>query len=212
MASVGVYFAMPRNTIPDYMPDLDPPLMPTESAGRNRRMVQWRKSYTLRGPAWRRISDFGLGATGVGMALASAAFAFVMMKTDIPDPSSGGSEYLLLFARPLHPPGTPIGAPATQTAEHSPTIDFMATGTIRPLPRPADGTGDQIHAQQGPLFPLKAYVLRSVRGGLATISGPTGHFIVESGSLMPNGDQVLSIDRRAGHWVVVTSSGIIEDQ
>jgi hypothetical protein len=200
---------------PDYtMPDLEQPLMTAASANQNKRVVQWRTSYSMRRRALRRISDFGLGATGAGIALASVAFAFVMMKADIPDASFGGSEYLLLFTRPLHPPGAPIGAPSTKTADRSlnPNIDFMATGTVRPGPRPADSADDQRHVPQGPRLPLKDYVLRSVRGGIATISGPTGHFIVESGSLMPNGDQVLSIDRRGGHWVVVTSTGIIEDQ
>jgi hypothetical protein len=208
---------MPRNMTPDYMipdysiPDLEPPLMTSASADQDKRLVQWRTSYGMRRRALRRIADFGLGATGAGMALASVVFAFAMMKADIPDPTFGGSEYLLLFTRPLHPPGAPNGAPSTQTANRSshPNIDFMATGAIRPLTRPADGAGD---VPQGPRIPLKDYVLRSVRGGIATISGPGGHFIVESGSLMPNGDQVLSIDRRGGHWVVVTSAGIIEDQ
>jgi hypothetical protein len=114
----------------------------------------------------------------------------------------------LLFTRPLHP----LGGTGPQIAARlpEPDIDFTATGSIGP--RPADRIADPRPNPQGPRIPLKDYVLRSVRGGIATVYGPTGRFIVESGSLMPNGDQVLSIERRGGRWVVVTSSGIIEDQ
>jgi hypothetical protein len=59
---------------------------------------------------------------------------------------------------------------------------------------------------------LKDYVLTSVTGGVASIKSPKGAFIVETGSFMPNGDLVLSIDRRAGRWVVVTSGGLIESR
>jgi hypothetical protein len=205
---------MPPNTTPD----LDPPPITSTDADQDIRVVKWRMSYSMRRRALKRTSDFGLGAAGAGMALASATFAFVMMKADIADPSFGGAEYLLLFTRPLQSPATPNRQMATRSLD--PNIDYSATGTIGPRSKPADAIAEpslQMANQpratpQEPRVTLKDYALRSVRGGVATTSGPTGTFVVESGSLMPNGDLVVSIDRRGGRWVVVTSNGIIEDQ
>jgi hypothetical protein len=59
---------------------------------------------------------------------------------------------------------------------------------------------------------VKDYVLKSVTGGVAAIKSSKGDFVVETGSFLPNGDLVVSIDRRAGRWVVVTSGGLIESR
>jgi hypothetical protein len=186
----------------------DPESNTRTNTERGKRVVRWSMPYSTRGHAVRRVPDLGLGIAGAGIALASAAFALVMMKADITDPSFSGSEYLLLFTRPLHAPGMP--APQIASRFPASNIDYTVTGSIGP--RQADKIVDPQTNPQAPLEPLKGYVLRSVRGGIATIYGPTGRFIVETGSLLPNGDEVRSIDRRAGHWVVVTSTGIIEDQ
>jgi hypothetical protein len=193
---------MARNTS-----DWDYLSMDSSQSDGDGRVVKWQVSYSVHRRALKYISDFGLGAAGAGMALASAVFALVMISSNIKEPV-GNSEYLLLFTRPLHTPGMP----SPQIAPGSRDIDYTVTGTIGPLPRSDKAADQPVATPSGPKLPLKNYVLRSVRGGVATILGPTGHFIVESGGLMPNGDQVLSIDRRGGRWVVVTSSGIIEDQ
>jgi hypothetical protein len=209
MASVEGHFTMSQNT-PNSNP-LPANSMHEDWKDREERLLKWRMADNARKRVIRRISDVGLGTAGAGMALASAAFAFVMIKDDIRNPTFNGAEYLLLFTRPLHPPGLP--GPQVASGPSDRNIDYSATGSIKALPPPAVKDADPpVAIPFGPQLPLKDYVLHSVRGGIATVSGPTGHFIVESGSFMPNGDQVLSIDRRGGRWVIVTSSGIIEDQ
>ncbi len=194
---------MARNTSNwDYLP------MDSERADGHGRVVKWQVSYSVHRRALKYISDFGLGAVGAGLALASATFAVVMISSNIKEPGGAGREYFLLFTRPLHSPGKA----GPQIAAGSRDIDYTITGALGPLPRTSKNADPPVATPRGPKLPLKDYALLSVRGGVVAISGPTGHFVVESGSLMPNGDQVLSIDRRGGRWVVITSSGIIEVQ
>ncbi len=181
------------------------------------RVVKWQVKPKMGFARWTSAPNFGLGATGVAAAFMSAAFAFIMVRADINAPSVGGAEYLLLFTRPLQP----VGAPDREMAARRPDpgIDYTATGSIDPAARPkaadfaGNPSGQSISRHPAPpsQLPLKDYNLASVRGGIAIIKGPKGRFAVESGSVMPNGDLVLSIDRHAGQWVVVTSGGIIEE-
>jgi len=192
-------------------------LMSSTDVNDHGRVVSWRRPSKESGGVWRWTFDFGLGAAGAGAAVASAAFAFFMMQADIKDPQFGGSEYLLLFTRPLHPAGEPSQQVATRFESRG--IDFIPTGSIGPArsktvaeTRDLTQAPDELVVSAPPPLPLKDYVLKTVRGGIAVVKGPKGDFLAEIGTLLPNGDLVISIDRRGGHWVVVTSSGLIQDQ
>jgi hypothetical protein len=168
----------------------------------------------------RRSFDFGLGAAGAGTALASVIFAGVMMMGDNSHPQFGGAEYLLLFTRPLQ--SAAVTNPPMAAARHRELgIDYSATGSIGTAARQKtpesidDATGPTPNTSRASASPQqlrKDYKVTNVSGGVATLRGQQGSLVVETGSLMPNGDIVVSIDRRAGHWVVVTSGGLIEAQ
>jgi hypothetical protein len=52
-------------------------------------------------------------------------------------------------------------------------------------------------------------VVRSVYDGAALIQGRIGMIEVEVGDPLPGGGRVEAIKRQDGHWVVVTSKGLI---
>lgn len=196
----------------DRTPDYDSLPMYSEEENEDMREVKWRVSYSAQRRLLQQTTDFGLGLAGAVTAFASIAFAMVMMTGSIGSSAFGDSEYFLLFTRPLRPVSSP---PLIAARPADPSVDFAATGSIGSPPKAAEGRPDVSVITQSygaPRPQLKDYSLRSVRGGVATISGPMGRFVVESGTILPNGDRVISIDRRAGRWVVVTSSGLIEDQ
>ncbi len=183
------------------------------------RVVSWQRSPSLRQSIVNWTADRGLGIAGAGAALASAVFAIAMMRTDVSNPQFGGAEYLDLFTRPLHPLTLPNQQAAAPRFEGT-GIDYTATGSINTgRQQPVDAVaGTRLQTQNqsletppAPSHPIKGYTLRNVTGGVAVIDGPKGVFVVENGSFMPNGDKVVSIDRHAGHWVVVTTSGTIGD-
>jgi len=206
---------MGRRTRQDLKQDLEKRFVTYVNNDARRREGEWRVVSWARATRSKSAFDFGLGTAGAGAAAASLIFAGVMMNGDRSHPTFGGSEYLLLFTRPLQHAGSePIGS-----RNHEPHgIDFTATGSIGSAARLNNGDatgvptppGANATAQPAILTPMKDYVLTSVTGGVATIKSPKGSFVVETGSLMPNGDLVVAIDRRAGHWVVVTSGGLIE--
>jgi hypothetical protein len=201
---------MGRNTRPDFERRFVTYVAPNARD----REGEWRLISWIRANIAKGAFDFGLGAAGAGTALASVIFAGVMMTGDTSHPTFGGSEYLLLFTRPLQ------HASSQQTGPryHERGIDYTATGSIGAAARAntEDMTGkrpatDEAAAtSQTSLAPLKDYVLTGVTGGVASIKSPNGDFVVETGSFLPSGDLVVAIDRRAGRWVVVTSAGLIE--
>jgi hypothetical protein len=176
-------------------------------------MAEW-----LRGSLSIHPTDFGIGMAGAGTAVASVVFACVMLMSDTSHPSFGGGEYLLLFTRPLHAV-TPDRPQLAAAGRHRPLgVDYTATGSIGTAAQdktsdsngdPAAQASETAKTRGAPMRLSKDYALSSVSGGVATIKSPKGSFVVETGSLMPNGDLVVSIDRREGRWVVVTSGGLI---
>lgn len=95
--------------------------------------------------------------------------------------------------------------------------DQTATASI-PKAEPAKLAGDrqaQDKQAQGKQAHDKSghdYVLRDVARGVALIETRSGMFDVIPGDLIPGAGRVLSIERHAGKWRVVTSSGVIDDR
>jgi hypothetical protein len=56
---------------------------------------------------------------------------------------------------------------------------------------------------------VPGWVVRSVYDGAALIQGRIGMIEVEVGDPLPGGGRVQAIRRQDGHWVVVTSKGLI---
>jgi hypothetical protein len=72
-----------------------------------------------------------------------------------------------------------------------------ATGSIAPPPAPGKSAG------------LDGWVVRDVRRGTAYIEGRAGMMEVEQGDLVPGLGRIDAIRKQDGHWVVVTSRGLI---
>jgi hypothetical protein len=77
------------------------------------------------------------------------------------------------------------------------------------LPTPADvaAAGQKIEVK--PKI-VQNYVLREVADGVALIEGPDGLREVWPGRGVPGAGKVVSIEKQAGKWVVITSEGLIE--
>ena len=56
---------------------------------------------------------------------------------------------------------------------------------------------------------IKQWRVREVLNGMALLEGPTGLVGVSRGEMVPGVGRVESIERRANHWAVATSKGII---
>ncbi|MDZ5698439.1 hypothetical protein [Chelativorans sp. M5D2P16] len=81
-----------------------------------------------------------------------------------------------------------------------PRIDFLPTGTVPEAPFDADDIPEQP-------FPgdKLSYRLIDAGNGRAMIEDEDGFWIVQRGSLLPDGSRVAQIGTRDGSWVLVTS-------
>ncbi len=98
-------------------------------------------------------------------------------------------------------PGTDIAQVASQRMPKN--LDLFSTGTVQAKPeKPEDAPG----VDQQP-FPAEAdFRLVHVANGRAMIQDDAGLWIVQQGSSLPDSTRVKSIEKRNGHWVLVTSA------
>jgi hypothetical protein len=82
-----------------------------------------------------------------------------------------------------------------------------ATGSI--TPSAAAAPADQPKLEVARLPTVEGWMLRGVANGVALIEGRRGIFEVYAGDLVPGAGRVDAIRRQDGHWVVVTSKGLI---
>jgi hypothetical protein len=98
-------------------------------------------------------------------------------------------------------PPTPVAAAAPQPAPKD------VTGSITPPaigPRAAD-----VKNEVGRLPTIEGWNLRDVANGGALIEGRQGIFEVYAGDLVPGLGRIDAVRRQDGHWVVVTSRGLV---
>ena len=171
----------------------------------------------------RASGDWVLGGLGVGAATASASFAAYMLAFGPSELVPGGD--FTIFAAYDHRPqvAQPTAGPthgnraASQVAEGSPAraeaaapdaVDFTPTGSITPavggavVPKAA-----QPSRQDGRSLP--AFNLRDVFDGQALVESRSSISVVKPGSMLEGAGEVLSIEKRGEHWVVLTANGII---
>lgn len=167
---------------------------------------------------WLNLSSFSSGdraviSAGIMMAVASASFATYMVASDHSHPRFNGADHLMIFAQPGHGLDQPLIARVPGAPDDGDRgIDYTATGAI------PGGSDDS----QGPRYVLpsinapeeiilKDFTLRGVSGNIAIVDGPDGLYRLETGSALPGGGRVLSIEWRKGTFVVVTTRGIIQE-
>ncbi|WP_139223480.1 hypothetical protein [Methylocapsa palsarum] len=160
-------------------------------------------------------ADRGLAAAGVGAAMVAASFAGYMIATESgPDSVKAGERRILGAALAKPRDAMPD---LSRTGGEAEPFDFDATGSIIRgrdeaavearrdiLPAiKADG------AKSNPPGVAPSYVLRFVHKGVAIVQSGGKSYVVAPGASLPQAGRVLSIDKRAGRWVVVAEAGLI---
>ena len=90
------------------------------------------------------------------------------------------------------------------------SVTRQAVASAAPAPAPAAPPKPQ--AQVGRLPTLDGWVLRDVRRGGALIEGRAGLYEVYAGDPIPGLGRVDAIRRQDGHWVVVTTKGLVVER
>jgi hypothetical protein len=97
-------------------------------------------------------------------------------------------------------------APAVVAA--APVAAKEVTGSISP-PATATAPAAAPKAEVGRLPTVEGWVLRDVARGGALIDGRQGIYEVYAGDVVPGLGRIDAVRRQDGHWVVVTSKGLI---
>jgi len=101
-------------------------------------------------------------------------------------------------------PPTPVAAAAPQPAPKE------VTGSITPQAAAATGPkAADVKMEVGRLPTIEGWILRDVANGGALIEGRQGIFEVYAGDLVPGLGRIDAVRRQDGHWVVVTSRGLV---
>ncbi|HEY0911769.1 MAG TPA: hypothetical protein VGD75_16225, partial [Bradyrhizobium sp.] len=100
-------------------------------------------------------------------------------------------------------PPVPVAAAAPQPASKE------VTGSITPPAAAAAPKVADVKTEVGRLPTVDGWTLRDVANGGALIEGRQGIFEVYAGDPVPGLGRVDAIRRQDGHWVVVTSKGLI---
>jgi hypothetical protein len=98
-------------------------------------------------------------------------------------------------------------APAVIAAAPAAAKDVTATGSIAPTAAATPAPAPKPEVARLPT--VEGWVLRDVANGVALIQGRQGMFEVYAGDPVPGLGRVDAIRRQDGHWVVVTSKGLI---
>jgi len=98
-------------------------------------------------------------------------------------------------------------APAPVPVAAAPVAPKEVTGSITPPATAAPAAPPKVEV--GRLPTVEGWVLRDVSHGSALIEGRQGIFEVYAGDPVPGLGRIDAIRRQDGHWVVVTSKGLI---
>ena len=102
-------------------------------------------------------------------------------------------------------PPTPVAAAAPP-----PAAPKEVTGSITPANATATGPKvADVKSEVGRLPTIDGWILRDVANGGALIEGRQGIFEVYAGDLVPGLGRIDAVRRQDGHWVVVTSRGLV---
>jgi hypothetical protein len=152
-------------------------------------------------------SEQGLVAAGFVAAVSSGAFGLYMNLRNEGQPDIPGSQYLTVFAQLARGQYSPTPPDDASSRFSKAAIDPVVTGTISPNPQPKPGADTPpVDKSQ---MPLKGYIIREVFDDMALVESRYGLTLVKPDSLLLGAGRVISIERRAGKWTIVTSEGTI---
>lgn len=159
-----------------------------------------------------RRSDFTVAALGVTLGLICALFPWYIFFN--PDEfgvramkfggSGGGTEPIMLGAQPERV-GAPVGAREIPPMD----LDLLSTGTAVKEGREEGGRDTPGLSDQPFPAPIVPFKLVHIANGRAMLEDDTGLFVVQPGSILPDGARVKTIGERNGHPVLVTYAGVV---
>lgn len=149
--------------------------------------------------------DVTVAALGITLGLTCALFPwYIFLNQDkfgvrelvFEGRRDGSSSAQVSYQPPL------IGKPFTTGEVPKMNLDFFPTATL-----PAENVPARIIAAADQPFPsdLVGFKLVHVANGRAMIEDRDGLWVVQPGSRLPDASRVMSIEKRDGHWVLVTS-------
>jgi hypothetical protein len=100
-------------------------------------------------------------------------------------------------------------APASVPVAAAPAAPKEITGSVTPPAPAAQASATPPKVEVGRLPTVEGWILRDVANGGALIEGRQGVYEVYAGDPVPGLGRVDAIRRQDGHWVVVTSKGLI---
>jgi hypothetical protein len=180
---------------------------PSVAAAARVRVVAVPKQKRPRRRLFKVNSEHGLVALGLIAAVSSGAFGLYMNLRNDGQPDIPGSQYLTVFAQLMRGQSAPAAPDETAGRFSKAAIDPVVTGTISPGPHAKPGT-DAPPVDKSQL-PLKGYVIREVFDGMALVESRYGLTLVKPDQLLLGAGRVISIERRAGKWTIVTAAGTI---
>lgn len=141
----------------------------------------------------------------LGCALTVSSMSFVVYAV-----RTGGASQPSTLTLPRFATTNIVDRSATSREKVTSAEDPISTGTLQQSsetasPGTSSGTLDQGDAVAG----LRGYKIRRAFHGFATLEGPDGTWDVVPGVEVPGLGKVLSVEKVAGQWVVVTSEGFI---
>jgi hypothetical protein len=152
------------------------------------------------------VIDRGLTSLGVATAVGSAAFASGMIFSELSSPPRA---FDIAFQRMLPDAGVLNEIfEDDRTGSISKTDGEAGAPPPQPAPRITQGRDNPTDPQR---HPVSSYVLRYADVDAALVQGPDGTLVVTPGSVVRDAGLIRSIEKRAGRWVVVTSTGTIEE-
>ena len=158
-----------------------------------------------------RRSDLTLAALGVTLGLICALFPWYIFfnpeEFGVRAMKFGGggcgTEPIVLGAQPER-----VGAPVAAQEVPSMKLDLLATGTAAKEDEEENMQGTAGLSEQPFPAPAVSFKLVHVANGRAMLEDDTGLFVVQSGSILPDGSRVATIEERDGRPVLVTDAGV----
>jgi hypothetical protein len=159
-----------------------------------------------------RRSDFTVAALGVTLGLICALFPWYIFFN--PDEfgvramkfggSGGGTEPIMLGAQPER-----VGAPVASREIPPMELDLLSTGTAAKEAEEDGERGTPGLTDQPFPAPVVSFKLVHIANGRAMLEDDTGLFVVQPGSILPDGARVETIEERHGRPVLVTDAGVV---
>ena len=158
-----------------------------------------------------RRSDLTLAALGVTLGLICALFPWYIFFN--PEEfgvramkfggGGDGTEPIVLGAQSER-----IGAPVAAQDVPAMRLDLLSTGTSTQDDEEESMQGTPGLSEQPFPAPAVSFKLVHVANGRAMLEDDTGLFVVQPGSILPDGSRVTTIEERDGHPVLVTDAGV----